>query len=236
MRISTLLGAGLATIVAGAATAEITGAYVVNYEVTAADFDGNDVSVFVQDLYLSSDDGADVALNVFNYSAGDNAASSYFQSFTGTGWQPTNLGGPFDAPALRLADSFVTIGGFAQDTIAPEQAPGSGAGTGLDPNFGGNGAAAPGALAGWYNGSPPSLNGQVGAVPEFSGDLIGLGVLVGRFTTTEAGSDLTGGTLEITWNQGLGTPGQQAGFTIAPAPGALALLGLAGIAGRRRRG
>ena len=236
MRISTLLGAGLATLVAGAATAEITGAYVVNYQVTAADFDGSDVSVYVQDLYLSSDDGADVALNVFNYSAGDNAASSYFQSFTGTGWQPTNLGGPFDAPALRLADSFVTIGGFAQNTIAPEQAPGSGAGTGLDPNFGGNGAAAPGDLAGWYNGSPPSLNGQVGAVPEFSGDLIGLGVLVGRFTTLEAGSDLQGGTLEVTWNQGLGTPGQQAGFTIAPAPGALALLGLAGIAGRRRRG
>ena len=236
MRISTLLGAGLATLVAGAATAEITGAYVVNYQVTAADFDGSDVSVYVQDLYLSSNDGADVALNVFNYSAGDNAASSYFQSFTGTGWQPTNLGGPFDAPALRLADSFVTIGGFAQNTIAPEQAPGSGAGTGLDPNFGGNGAAAPGDLAGWYNGSPPSLNGQVGAVPEFSGDLIGLGVLVGRFTTLEAGSDLQGGTLEVTWNQGLGTPGQQAGFTIAPAPGALALLGLAGIAGRRRRG
>ena len=236
MRISTLLGAGLATIVAGAATAEITGAYVVSYEMTAADFDGSDVSVFVQDLYLSSDDGADVALNVFNYVAGADAASSYFQSFTGTGWQPTNLGGPFDTPALRLADSFVTIGGFAQNTIAPEQAPGAGGGTGLDPNFGGNGAAAPGNLAGWYNGSPPSLNGQVGAVPENNGDLIGLGVLVGRFSTVEAGSDLTGGTLEVTWNQGLGTPGQQAGFTIAPAPGALALLGLAGIAGRRRRG
>ena len=234
MRISTLLGAGLATIVAGAATAEITGAYVVNYEVTAADFDGNDVSVFVQDLYLSSDDGADVALNVFNYTAGSNAASSYFQSFTGTGWQPTNLGGPFDAPALRLADSFVTIGGFAQDTILPEQAPGAGAGTGLDPNFGGNGAAAPGANAGWYNGSPPSLNGQVGSVPEASGDLIGLGVLIGRFATV-GGSDLVGGTLEVTWNQGLGTPGQQQGFTITPAPGALALLGLAPFARRRRR-
>ena len=45
-------------------------------------------------------------------------------------------------------------------------------------------------------------------------------------------SDLTGGTLEVTWNQGLGTPGQQGGFTIVPAPGALALLGLAGIAGQ----
>ena len=222
--------------ISGTAFADITGAYVVNYSVTASDFDGSDVTVNIQDLYLSSDDGADTALNVFNYNASATAASSYFQSFTGTGWQPTNLGGPFDTPALRLADSFVTIGGFAQDTIAPEQAPGAGGGTGLDPNFGGNGAAAPGNLAGWYNGSPPSLNGQVGAVPENNGDLIGLGVLVGRFSTVEAGSDLTGGTLEVTWNQGLGTPGQQAGFTIAPAPGALALLGLAGIAGRRRRG
>ena len=217
------------------ASADITGAYVYSYSVTAADFDGNDVTVNVQDLYLSSDDAADTALNVFNYNAGGDAATSYFQSFTGTGWQPTNLGGPFDAPALRLADSFVTIGGFAQDTILPEQAPGAGAGTGLDPNFGGNGAAAPGANAGWYNGSPPSLNGLVGSVPEPNGDLIGLGVLIGRFATV-GGSDLVGGTLEVTWNQGLGTPGQQQGFTITPAPGALALLGLAGLAGRRRRG
>ena len=235
MRISTLLGAGLATLVAGAATADITGAYVYEYSVTASDFDGSAVTVNIQDLYLSSDNGADVALNVFNYSASDTAADSYFQSFTGTGWQPTNLGGPFDTPALRLADSFVTIGGFAQNTIAPEQAPGAGAGTGLDPNFGGNSAAAPGAEAGWYNGSPPSLNGQVGAVPEPDGNLIGLGVLVGRFATVGE-SDLIGGTLEVTWNQGLGTPGEQAGFTITPAPGALALLGLAGLANRRRRG
>ena len=223
------------TAISGTAFADITGAYVVGYSVTATDFDGSAVTVNIQDLYLSSDNGADVALNVFNYSASDTAADSYFQSFTGTGWQPTNLGGPFDNPALRLADSFVTIGGFQQNTIAPEQAPGAGAGTGLDPNFGGNGAAAPGAEAGWYNGSPPSLNGQVGAVPEPDGNLIGLGVLIGRFATI-GDSDLIGGTLEVTWNQGLGTPGEQAGFTITPAPGALALLGLAGFAGRRRRG
>jgi len=237
MRISTLIGAGLVTLVAGAASASITGAYTVNYSVEAADFDGGIVSVNVSDLYLSSDDAADVALNVYNMNLSGSAQVDYFQSFTGTGWQPTNLGGPFDAAALRLADSFVTIGGFAQDTIAPEQAPGAGAGTGLDPNFGGNGANRPGALAGWYNGSPPSLNGQVGSVPEVSGDLIGLGVLVGRFTY-DGEFSLEGTTLEVTWNQGLGTPGQQAGFTVTniPAPGALALLGLAGFAGRRRRG
>ena len=227
-----------ATAVATATTlasADITGAYVVRYTVTADDFDGTEVTVNVQDLYLSSDDPADTALNIYNLNVPSTGMVTYFQSFTGTGWQPTNLGGPFDAAALRLADSFVTIGGFALDTIAPEQAPGAGSGTGLDPNFGGNGATTPGALAGWYNGSPPSLNGQVGSVPERGGDLIGLGVLVGRFTY-DGDFDLTDSTLEVTWNQGLGTPGQQSGFVVnVPAPGALALLGVAGLAGRRRR-
>ena len=80
MRNSTLIGSGLALAVAAAASADITGAYVVSYEVTTEDFGGASVSVFVQDLYLSSDDGADVALNVYNLdtSTAANAASSYF--------------------------------------------------------------------------------------------------------------------------------------------------------------
>ena len=120
------------------------------------------------------------------------------------------------------------MGGFGD--MDPAQVVGTGTGTGLDPNFGGNTTAYPGALAGWYNGNPPSLNGQVGD------GAAGLGVLVGRFSY--AGDfDLSGSTLEVTWNQGLGTPGNQAGFTVGaiPAPGALALLGLAGLTGRRRR-
>ncbi len=227
-----ILTIAAAAAISGTAFADITGAYVVNYSVTATDFDGSDVTVFVQDLYLSSNDAADTALNVYNFdtSSANNAATNYFQSFTGTGWQPGNLGGPFDTAALRQADSFVTIGGFAQGVAAPEQAPGTGAGTGLDPNFGGNNAAAPGPDAGWYNGSPPSLNGQVGSVEGSA-----LGVIVGRFATVEQ-YDLVNSTLEVTWNQGLGTDGQQASFIVTPAPGAVALLGLAGLANRRRRG
>ena len=223
--------------ISGTAFADITGAYVYSYSVTAADFDGSDVTVNIQDLYLSSDDAGDTALNVYNFntSTANNAASSYFQSFTGTGWQPNNLGGPFDTPALRLADSFVTVGGFAQDTLLPEQSPGAGSGTGLDPNFGGNGATFPGQDAGWYNGSPPSLNGAVGSVPDFGGNLVGLGVLIGRFASI-GDSDLSFSTLEVTWNQGLGTPGQQGSFVVnVPGPGAIALLGVAGFVGRGRR-
>ena len=229
---STLIISGLAAAsLTLAATADITSVGVVSYSVTAEEFGGTSVSLNVQDLYLYSDNAADVALNVYDLTLAEAARVTYYQSSTGLGWAPTNLGGIFDTSATRLADSFVTIGGFTQDTLLPEQAPGAGAGTGLDPNFGGNTAASPGALAGWYNGSPPSLNGQVGMLP----GTLGMGVLVGRFAY-DGDFDLTGSMLEVTWNQGLGTPGIQAGFEVnIPAPGALALLGLAGFAGRRRR-
>ena len=228
MRSSLIIGASVATIIAAGASAEITGAVTVDYVVTAEDFGGAMVTVDVKDLYLTSNDAADVALNVYNLNMAFDGQVNYFQSATGVGWTPTNLGSIFDTEALRYADSFVTIGGMGFDN-EPAQAPGAGSGTGLDPNFGGNGAAYPGDLAGWYNGSPPSLNGAVG------NGAAGLGVFVGRFAY-DGSFDLTGSTLEVTWNQGLGTPGQQAGFIVnVPAPGALALLGLAGLAGRRRR-
>ena len=239
IRPSHLLAAGTVAVATSLATADITGAYVVTYSVTATDFGGSDVTINVQDLYLASDDPADTVLNIFNLMVVDTGQVNYFQSFTGTGWQPTNLGGPFDTPALRSADSFVTIGGFEQGVLFPEQSPGAGSGTGLDPNFGGNAAESPGENAGWYNGSPPSLNGQVGSVatyekPDGGPSGFGLGVLIGRFAY-DGEFDLIDSTIEVTWNQGLGSPGNQAEFTVTPAPGALALLGLAGVAGRRRR-
>ena len=233
MKKAVLAGLG-ASVLATAASADIIGAYVVSYSVTAADFDGGDVTVNVQDLYLASNDSQDTVLNVYNMMMVDTGQVEYFQSFTGTGWQPTNLGGPFDTAALRLADSFVTIGGFQQDVLLPEQAPGAGSGTGLDPNFGGNDAAFPGDNAGWYNGSPPSLNGAVGQVPDSNNEFT-LGVLIGRFAF-QGDFSIVDSTLEVTWNQGLGSPGNQAEFTVLPAPGALALLGLAGMSSRRRRG
>ncbi|MEC8321915.1 MAG: hypothetical protein VX012_10935 [Planctomycetota bacterium] len=218
---------------AASASADITGAYVVSYSVSTEDFGGAAVSVNVQDLYMSSNDAADTLLNVYNFNMAASGQVAYFQSATGTGWTPNNLGSIFDTPALRMADSFVTIGGFAQDTLMPEQAPGAGSGTGLDPGYGGNTALYPDMNAGWFNGSPPNLNGQVGNVAAAGGGL-GLGVLIGRFAF-DGVFDQTDSTLEVTWNQGLGTPGNQQQFTVTPAPGVLALLGLAGLAGRRRR-
>jgi hypothetical protein len=216
-----------AAAVATTASADFTEAIAVSYSVTAADFGGASVTVNVQDIYLMSDDATDALLNIYNWNSSQTGLS-FFQSFTGTGWVPTNLGGPFDTAALQQADSFVTIGGFDYSTGTPLQSPGAGAGVGVDPNFGGNNAAAPGADAGWYNSSPPSLIGRPGDT------ILGLGTLIGRFANTGE-FDLTGSTFEATWNNGLGTPGVQEMFTVVPAPGAMALLGLAGLAGRRRR-
>ena len=228
MKITTISTIAATSLLTAVATADFEyEAVAVSYSVTAADFGGAEVTVNVQDIYMLSNDAADTLLNVYNWQASQTGVS-YFQSFTGTGWQPTNLGGPFDTAALQQADSFITIGGFDYSTGTPLQTPGSGAGVGVDPNFGGNNASQPGFNAGWYNSSPPSLIGRPGDT------VVGLGTLIGRFTSTGE-FNLEGTTFEATLNQGLGTPGQQSNFIVTPAPGALALLGLAGVAGRRRR-
>lgn len=203
-------------------TASITGASFVYYSVSVEDFGGGMVEANVVDLYVTSNDASDVLLNVYNFRIKDGACGAadpgiaFFQSLTGTGWLPANLGDDFDTEALQKADSFVTIGGISFST--PLQVPGAGAGTGLDPNFGGNTAAYPQSDGGWYNGNPPSLMGQVGDTAA------GLGVLVARFASTSE-FDLPIGGFEITWNQGLGTPGQQAAVGLWGCPACCDLRG-----------
>ena len=220
-------GAISATLTVSAA-AEITGVLAVSSSKTVSDFGGAAVTLGITDLYMMSNDAADTLLNVYNFNFAPIAPLSFYQSTTGAGWTPTNLGGPFDNQATREGDSFVTIGGFGTNA---EQVNGAGEGTGLDPNFGGNSAAAPGLNAGWFNSNPPSANGLVGDTA------VGLGVLIGRFSSIGAAPILNGSTLSVTWNQGLGTDASQGTFTVFfPAPGGLALMAFAGLKQRRRRG
>ena len=65
------------------------------------------------------------------------------------------------------------------------------------------------------------------------GDEVGGKVLIGQFTLT-GGADLIG-QVSLQGKDADGNTWQELGVTWVPAPGALALLGLAGIAGRRRR-
>ncbi len=222
-------------ILAGLATADFHSTIEVGYQVTATDFGGQTIDAYVVDVYLLSDDefdgtpgSGDTLLNIYNWNAASGAPTSYFQSMTGAGWIPMNLGGPFeDTDALQQIDSFVTIGGFDTDAL---QTPGAGDGVGIDPNFGGNGASAPDLDAGWYNSNPASYIG--GAMQT----QVGVGVLIGRFAGLDGAFSLAGTTFGASWNQGIGTSGDQQAFAVTvPSPGSLALLGVAGVTTRRRR-
>ena len=200
--------------------------YAVGYPAQHADgFGAPDFDGYVVDLYFVFDDDDDVMLNTYNFND-INLGITYYQSITGTGWLPNNLGVPFETEAMFYADSFVSNGDYNGGVQPPAN------GTGLDPNFGGNNAPGPGENAGWYNSDPGTLNGQA---IQTSATSTGIGVFIGRFSINDGELSMEDGTGFATWNQGIGTDGDQASFVIVPAPGALALLGVAGLAGRRRR-
>ena len=218
-----------------AASADITGAWYQGRYVEAVDgFGAPDFSGYVVDLWLESDDATDTVLNVFNVNINNSLGDvTYYQSFTGGTWLPNNIGAPFETDAVRHADSFVSMGGrnanaesaYGNDGYVVQMASN---GTGLDPNFGGNTAAAPGADAGWYNSNPEVYIGQ---------PVDGM-VFLGRFALNGVDDFDLSGVVSATWNNGIGTEGNQLEDLVimeVPAPGAFALLGLAGLAGRRRR-
>lgn len=227
------LGASLAIAVAASAQGAMTGnAYEVGYAWSGDTFGGT-TSGYVVDLYLELD-ASDVLLNIFNYND-VSGNSSYYQGLTANGWAPNLQGSVFDTQDAREFDSFVAVGGVDVSAGNPLQV--GNYGVSVDPNFGGNTNAVPNPNAGWYNGDPSNLAGAAGDLTA-----VGLngkfGVFIGRFSIEGSeGFSLAGSIGEATYNQGLGTPGLQEGFTVVqvPAPGALALLGLAGLASRRRR-
>lgn len=213
--------AGVGSLVlSAAASAAFTGLVGDTYNV-----DQGGIIYSVLDVYANFDSDQDVLLNVFNTNL-TNLAWVH-DDFLADNWNP-NL-------ALSAIDSWVAVGGSwgAGDNT-----------TSGDPNFNGlNGQDIP-VNAGWFNSSPPNLQGQAGT-PSFvnpNTPTDGFFTIIGRFVIAEVTSptSLDIQSLSLTWNQGIGTPSQQATITdvslaYIPAPGALALLGLAGLAGSRRR-
>ena len=139
-------------------------------------------------------------------------------------WNPSQTG---SATNNRPFDSYLTIGGNTGGTNS----------TNADPSWPAAGGSwnrpdvPTGLNAGWFNSNPPNLQGRVGSVGNTATD-----VRLGQFSVDR---DANGGTwnLKIGYNSGVsGAPVQFAETTFSlPAPGAMALLGLAGLAGRRRR-
>jgi MYXO-CTERM domain-containing protein len=87
---------------------------------------------------------------------------------------------------------------------------------------------------GWFNASPPNLQGRVGTAPNTATQ-----VKLGQFMLSANDTAFRTYTLRIAVNNAsASTPVFSDGsFTLGaiPAPGAIALLGLAGLTGRRRR-
>lgn len=196
-------------VLAGAAALAVSGfasAGFVGMVVDSAVVNGK--TVF--HVYAQFDSANDVVLSCFGV-AGIPAGGFYHSDFVGGSWAPQ-----FTQTAAE--DSFVTIGG----------APGFSNSTQADPNWGAAGFNQPGIPngAGWFNSNPPNLQGKVDGT---------LKTFIAQFSYAGAVTAFTS-PITVSFNQGLGTPTQFANSSFSvPAPGAIALLGLAGLAGRRRR-
>lgn len=213
MKRKALVAVGVTACLAATASADF-----VDFTGEVTDL-GSGVSAI--DMYANFTDAGNVFLNIFNSDVNNGGAGFQHDDFTtlsgGNGsWLPSQSA---DVAGLNsLFDSYVTAG---YSSI------GAGNSTALDPNFLNNGNGLGAYIpenAGWYNGNPDNVQ---------SGDKIHLGHFV--MATSDVGffnfSASTGWKADATTSQVQFGSGS---WTV-PAPGALALLGLGGLATRRRR-
>ena len=219
-----ILASATALLLTGAASAEFIG-FDGTFEVND---DGNNV---VQ-MFAVFDNADAVVLNVFNADISTGGGAEFIHSdvqvAAGGTWNPT---ASLDIPGFADSsnDSYVTMGYGVGAAAATN-------GTALDPGFGsGLGGSIP-AGAGWYNGNPN--NEQV--VSAFGGGrdgISGYAVMIGQFVWNGDNSSCFEFIAEIGSNTGAGTDVEfGSDILFCPTPGALALLGLGGLATRRRRG
>jgi len=202
----------------------------------------------VVDVFAGVSNASDKFLNVYN-----TVSNGVFVQKAGLAtktWKPDTAG--FTSTRNTLDDSFMTAGTFSGGAYGGEYY--ASANTNGDPNFTGSSwnatPASPAAttipnLAGWYTGDPTSVDnvsesllGMIGRQDLSGGATATRGIWVAHFVVvgtnaainfnafTSIKDGVTGGTSQA---QSSGT------FNPVPAPGALALLGFAGFASRRRR-
>jgi len=212
----------------------------------------------VVDIFAGVQNAGDKFLNVYN-----TTSNGVFFQATGLAnktWKPDSAN--FNSTRNSI-DSFMTAGTYSGGSYGGEYY--ASTNTNGDPNFTGNSwNASPAsaaattipALAGWYTGDPTSVDnsaeslaGLAGRVNGTSATAVSGGDLANNTTATFgiwcahlviAGNNKVLGT-DIQWSAFVsikdGVTGQtsQLSSSFVPAPGAIALLGLAGFASRRRR-
>lgn len=205
-------GLALSAAVVSSAHAGFTGFTVQNM----GDVSVGGSSRTVYQVYANFNASTDILLNVLKHAvtsgtmnALHNDVNSAFQAGPGA-WNPSLTINGFEG------DSFVTASGLS----------GASSSTNLDPSFGaGTGGSIPSG-AGWFNANPNTPI-VVGA---------GLKVMIMQVAIATGSAGYTA-SLEVGYkaSQSDTTPLFGSGTYTIPAPGALALLGVAGLIGRRRR-
>ena len=204
-----ILGLAAALAVVGSANANFTG-----YSVSST----TNGTYNMYQVFGNFDGATDTVLNAFQIHAiVGSSLAGFVHNDVLTGGAPSTTAGSWNPQFVTLGafDSYVCIGGgtgFASNNS-----------TNGDPGWGTAGFNQAGipdgttaGVAGWFNSNPPNLQGRV-----VSGQVLLASMVL-------AVGDTTGRTffMKVGYNSGV--------FTL-PTPGAVALLGLAGLAGRRRR-
>jgi len=225
----------LTALALAAAVSSVSSATFVEFYTVKTQSTNSGVLLDVYTLYARFNGATDTVLNAFNFNRTDGAATNLFyhkdNAYLNSGvlmkdfgtWNPSQTG---SITLNRPFDSYLTIGGLAAPTNA----------TNADPSWGNpdswNRPDVPnGVNAGWFNSNPPSNAGRVGINNNLADS-----VRLGQFVMDRDAAGTTWN-LKIGYNSGVaGAAVQFAETTFSlPTPGALALLGLAGLAGRRRR-
>jgi len=228
----------LTALALAAAVSSVASATFVEFYTVKTQTSNSGINLDVYTLYARFNGATDTVLNAFNFNRTDGAATNLFyhkdNAYYNTGvlmkefgtWAPSQTG---SITLNRPFDSFLTIGGNATPTNT----------TNADPSWTGTGSwnrpdVPNGSNVGWFNSNPPNIQGRVGQTGNLADS-----VRLGQFSMDRDAAASTWN-LKIGYNNGVaGSPVQfaEATFTLGviPAPGAIALLGLAGLAGRRRR-
>jgi len=241
-----MMAAGLGLAVSGVASAAFTGYTVVATNVTNS---GQNLTRY--ELFANFNGATDTVLNVFNLAlVSTNEADGYagfWHKDTSSGnsgvlsqqygtWAPQAVG---NATANRPFDSFLLIGGNPTGANTTNADPSWNSGGSGSHAGNSNGWTRPDLVnnptIGWFNSSPPNNQGRVGVAPNTATQ-----VKLGQFVLSQDATQTLFRTfsLRTAYNNGAGggVLFNTENFTLGvPAPGAIALLGLAGLAGRRRR-
>ena len=236
---------GMIATLAGLTVAASASATFTGYVVTSQAASNSGQSLTVYTVWARFNGPTDTVLNAFNLAgvAGSSMTgfwhkdNAYYNSGIlsqefGT-WNPSQTG---SITANRPFDSYLTIGSQAAGTNTANADPSWTIGGNADARSWNRADLPNNGTLGWFNSNPTNLAGRVGNSP----GLPTTDVRIGQFVLSASDTALRSFSLEIGYNSGIaGAPVQFGIGTFdlgaVPAPGAVALLGLAGLAGRRRR-